>query len=66
MLIDGLYVTQMPLQRIARVETLCAIDKASSTGNDTPVLEILAAIGILALILSILIGAGLYIRKRTN
>jgi hypothetical protein len=41
-------------------------DKASSTGSETPVLEILAAAGVLALILSILIAVGLYIRKRSD
>ena len=41
-------------------------DKASSTGTETPVLEILAAVGVLALILSILIAVGLYIRKRSD
>jgi hypothetical protein len=41
-------------------------DKASSNKEDTPVLEILAAIGVLSFILAILIGFGVYIRKTRN
>lgn len=39
-------------------------DKASSNSEDTPVLEVLAAIGVLSFILAALIGFGVYIRKK--
>ena len=55
---DDLDIGEMDLSDVS--------DKASGSNDDTPVLEILAAIGVLSFILAILIGVGIYIRKKSH